>query len=188
MKKRRFITIAMFICFSLHLFSLPARGSEAVIKDVLIAQSVDYIHLYAKVSNAVSKDMEAAILTGMPTTITFLVNLYQERFIWFDRQAASVIFKQTIKYNSVKKTFYVWLVNRSEPEGFQDFESAKRAMTELNGVVVAQVGQLQKNRPTYIMIKAKLDRVRLPLGMEYVFFFASLWDFETDWYKQRFMF
>jgi hypothetical protein len=38
------------------------------------------------------------------------------------------------------------------------------------------------------MIKAKLDKVRLPLGMEYVFFFVSLWDFETDWYKQRFMF
>jgi len=176
------------ICFSLHLFSLPARGSEAVIKDVLVAQSVDYIHLYAKVSNAVSKDMEAAILAGMPTTITFLVNLYQERFLWFDRQAASLVFKQAIKYNSVKKTFYVWLVNKSEPEGFQDLESAKRAMTELNGVVVAQVRQLQKNKPTYIMIKAKLDRARLPLGMEYVFFFASLWDFETDWYKQRFMF
>jgi hypothetical protein len=60
-------------------------------------------------------------------------------------------------------------------------------MTELNGVVVAPVRQLQKNRPAYIMIKAKLDKVRLPLGMEYAFFFVSLWDFETDWYKQRFM-
>jgi hypothetical protein len=35
------------------------------------------------------------------------------------------------------------------------------------------------------MIKAKLDKVRLPLYMEYVFFFVSLWDFETDWYRQE---
>ena len=187
MKKRRSITILLFIFLSLHLFPFPAMGNEAAIKDVLITQSVDYIQLYAKVNNAISKEMEAAILTGVPVTITFLVDLYQERSFWFDRKAAGVVIKQTVQYNSVKKTFYVWLLNRQEPEGFQEFESAKRAMTELNGVVVAPVRQLQKNRPAYIMIKAKLDKVHLPLGMEYVFFFVSLWDFETDWYKQRFM-
>jgi len=163
-------------------------ADEAVIKDVLITQSIEYIQLYAKVNNAISKEMETAILAGVPTTITFLVDLYQERSLWFDRKVASSVIKQTIKYDKVKKTFYVWLHNKVEPEGFQDFESAKKAITELNGVVVAPVSQMQRYTPTYIMIKAKLDKVRLPLGMEYVFFFVSLWDFETDWYKQRFMF
>lgn len=188
MRKRRFITVVLFILLSFHLFPSPVMGSEAAIKDVLVTQSVNYIQLYAKVNNAISKDMETAILAGVPTTITFLANLYQERSLWFDRKVAGVVIKQTIKYDKVKKTFYVWLHNGQEPEGFQDFESAKRAITELNGVVVAPVKQLQRYTPTYIMIKAKLDKVRLPLGMEYVFLFVSLWDFETDWYKQRFMF
>jgi hypothetical protein len=191
MKKRRFITVVLFILLSLQLFPFfpsPVMGSEAAIKDVLVTQSVDYIQLYAKVNNAISTDMDTAILAGVPTTITFLVDLYQERSLWFDKKVAGVVIKQTIKYDKVKKTFYVWLPNRQEPEGFQDFASAKRAITELNGVVVAPVMQLQRYTPTYIMIKAKLDKVRLPLGMEYVFFFVSLWDFETDWYKQRFMF
>jgi hypothetical protein len=188
MKKQRIITVVLLILLSLHPFPSPAMGIQADIKDVLITQSIDYIHLYAKVNNAISKDMEKAILAGVPTTITFIVDLYQERSLWFDRKAAGVVIKQTIKYDKVKKTFYIWLHSRQEPEGFQDFESAKRAITELNGVVVAPVRQLQQYTPTYIMIKAKLDKVRLPLGMEYVFFFVSLWDFETDWYKQRFMF
>ena len=34
-------------------------------------------------------------------------------------------------------------------------------------------------------MKAKLDKARLPLRMEYLFFFVSLWDFETDWYQQK---
>jgi len=188
MKKRRFITVVLLVLLSLHSFLSPAMGIQADIEDVLITQSIDYIHLYAKVSSAISKDMEKAILAGVPTTITFLVDLYQERSLWFDKKAAGVVIKQTIKYDNVKKTFYVWLHNRQEPEGFQDFESAKRAITELNGVVVAPVRQLQQYTPTYIMIKARLDKVRLPLRMEYVFFFVSLWDFETDWYKQRFIF
>lgn len=188
MKKRRFIAVLLFIVLSLHSFPSPVMADEAVIKDVLITQSIEYIQLYAKVNNAISKEMETAILAGVPTTITFLVDLYQERSLWFDRKVASSVIKQTIKYDKVKKTFYVWLHNKVEPEGFQDFESAKKAITELNGVVVAPVSQMQRYTPTYIMIKAKLDKVRLPLGMEYVFFFVSLWDFETDWYKQRFMF
>jgi hypothetical protein len=188
MKKRRFTTVVLLVLLSLYSFPFPAMGNQADIKDVLITQSTEYIHLYAKVNNSISKDMEKAILAGVPTTITFLVDLYQERSLWFDKKAAGVVIKQTIKYDNVKKMFYVWLHNRQESEGFQDFESAKRAITELNGVVVAPVQQLQRYTPTYIMIKAKLDKVRLPLGMEYVFFFVSLWDFETDWYKQRFMF
>jgi hypothetical protein len=188
MKKRRFIAVLFFILLFLHSFFSPAMGNEATIKDVLITQSIEFIQLYVKVNHAISKEMDTAILAGVPTTITFLVDLYQERSLWFDRKVTGVVIKQTIKYDKVKKTFYVWLHNREEPEGFQDIESAKRAITELSGVAVAPVKQLQRYTPTYIMIKAKLDKVRLPLGMEYVLFFVSLWDFETDWYKQRFMF
>jgi len=36
------------------------------------------------------------------------------------------------------------------------------------------------------MMKVKIDKVRLPLHMEYVLVFVSFWDFETAWYKQRF--
>jgi hypothetical protein len=186
MKKLRLIVLLVLL--SLHFPSASAIGMQAVIKDVLITQSIEYIQLYAKVSDAVSKDMERAIMAGVPTTITFQVDLYQERSYWLDRKVSGVVIKQTIKYDNVKKTFYVWLHNRQEPEGFQDLESAKRAVTELNGVVIAPVKQLQRYTPSYLLIKAKLDKVRLPLGMEYVFFFVSLWDFETDWYKQRFMF
>jgi len=44
---------------------------------------------------------------------------------------------------------------------------------------------LSKDKSYYVMVKAKLDKIRLPMHMEYVLFFVSLWDFETDWYRQR---
>jgi hypothetical protein len=37
-----------------------------------------------------------------------------------------------------------------------------------------------------MFIKVKMDKVRLPLRMEYVFFFVSFWDFETAWNRQNF--
>ena len=188
MNNRHIHFILIFI-LSISLF-LPfqAHGGDARINDVLITQNIEYIQIYAKVANAFTKDMESAILAGVPTTFTFLLDLYQERSLWLDKKVVSVVIKHTIKYDNIKKTFYVWHPGSQEPEGFQDLEAAKRAMAELNGVVVTSVKDLWKNTPTYLMIKAKLDKVRLPLGMEYVFIFVSLWDFETDWYKQRFIF
>jgi hypothetical protein len=37
----------------------------------------------------------------------------------------------------------------------------------------------------YLKLKAKLEEVRLPMRLEYILLFASLWDFETDWYRYR---
>jgi len=58
-------------------------------------------------------------------------------------------------------------------------------MSELNGIVLASLKDLPKDKSYYVMVKAKLDKIRLPMHMEYVLFFVSLWDFETDWYRQR---
>jgi hypothetical protein len=129
--------------------------------------------------------MESAILAGVPTTFTFLLDLYQEKPNWIDEKISSVIVKQTIKYDNVKKVFYISSMGGHKPSEFQDFDAAKKAMSELNGIVVASLKDLQKNNSYYVMVKAKLDKIRLPMHMEYVLFFVSLWDFETDWYRQR---
>lgn len=33
---------------------------------------------------------------------------------------------------------------------------------------------------------AELNKIRLPFHLHYVFFFLSLWDFETDWHTIKF--
>jgi dTDP-4-dehydrorhamnose 3,5-epimerase-like enzyme len=129
--------------------------------------------------------MESAILAGVPTTFTFLLELYKERKGWFDKKITGMDIKQTIKYDNVKKIFYVSSTGIQQPASFQDFESAKKTMSELNGAVVAPVNDLQKGEKYYVQIKVKLDKVHLPMNMEYVLFFISLWDFETDWYRQK---
>jgi len=61
-------------------------------------------------------------------------------------------------------------------------------MSELNGTVFTPLKQLTKDGRYYMRVKAKLEEVRLPLHLEYVFFFVSLWDFETDWLRQDFIY
>ncbi len=183
-KREKLKTIIVLCC--LFLFYSPCvEGRQAKFADLLVTNNAENILVYARVTNCFTKTMESAILAGIPTTFTFLFDFYQERPYWPDNRLAHRIVKHTIKYDNVKKIFHVSSSNGSESATFQTFDGAKRAMADLNGVAVAPINALTRGKPYYLMAKAKLDEVRLPLHMEYVFFFVSLWDFETDWYMQR---
>jgi hypothetical protein len=132
--------------------------------------------------------METAILAGIPTTFTILADLYQVRKRWLDKKLIRLTISHTIKYDNVKRLFFVSSNGDREPVSFEDYESAKRAMTDLNGVPVMPLEALKKGESYYVEVKAKLDKVRLPLRMEYVFFFVSLWDFETGWHREGFVY
>ena len=177
--------IWLFLCGCL-LFFLPlsSEASEAKFTDLLITNNAGQVTIYARVINCFTPDIEAAILAGVPTTFTFLFDLYQKRSYWWDKKLTRRVIKHTIKYDNVKKNFLLASTNRPEADTFPTLETAKRAMADLNAVVVCQVRSLERDKSYYLRMKAKLDQVRLPLHMESLFFFVSLWDFETDWHQQ----
>ncbi len=166
-----------------------AQGLEAKISDFVITTSSTDVLVYFKVRDCFTRKMEEAIFAGIPTTFTFSFELYEARSLWFDRKIVSGETRHTLKYDTVKKVFYVSFSGDGRgPLEFTEFNSAKRAMEEVNAAAVASLSQLARNSHYYIKVKAKLDTVRLPLHLEYVFFFVSLWDFETDWYRQDFVY
>ncbi len=180
----------IFLCFILVFSLFPPfrlRADEATI-NCFVTNDATNVLIYARVTNCFTKDMEAAILAGVPTTFTFLIDLYQERRAWLDKKLVRSTVRHTIKYDIVKKLFIVSTDGEKEPISFQDYESAKRAMADVNGFPLTPIKSLKRNEYYYVQVKAKLDKVRLPLYLEYVFFFVSLWDFETDWYQEGFFY
>jgi len=130
--------------------------------------------------------MELAILAGIPAIFTLQLEVHQERsFIW-NKKITSHEIKRTIKYDNLKKTFSLYTNGNQQPVIFSDFESAQKAMSDFNGINAAPLASLVKGKNYYVLIKVKMDKVRLPLNMEYVFSFVSFWDFETAWYQQNF--
>jgi hypothetical protein len=173
-----------FACYFFLVFPLSTYSRDAKIADIVVTTSGENVVVYARGINCFTKKMESAILAGVPTTFTFLLDVYQERKNWFDEKISSVVVKQTIKYDNVKKYFSLSSTGSQKESEFQEFDEAKKAMSELDGITVASVKDLQKDQSYYVRIKVKLDTIRLPMHMEYILFFVSLWDFETDWHRQ----
>jgi hypothetical protein len=168
---------------------MKGHAIEAKISDLVISTGQRDLLVYFKVKNCFTQKMEEAIFAGIPTTFTFLLELFQERGLWFDKEIVSGETSHTIKYDTVKKVFHVTFSgNGRGPLEFADLSSAKRAMEEVNAAAISPLNQLTKDRRYVVKVKAKLDKVSLPLHLEYVFFFVSLWDFETDWYRQEFIY
>lgn len=186
---KRISVLSICLIFPLFLlFPPPLHAETAGINDILVTNNSTHLLVYARVTNCFTKDMDAAIRVGIPTTFTFLLDLYQVRPRWLDKKLIHLTVRHTIKYDNVKRLFYVTSDGDKEPASFQDYESAKQAMADLNGFPVALLKALKRGEYYYVQIKAKLDKVRLPFYMEYVFFFVSLWDFETDWHREDFFY
>ena len=184
-QKRQDIWIIGGIVFLLILiFPLPAFCQKASIKDIHVKRAEGVWKVSFDVENCFTEKMEEAIQSGMATTFTFYVNLYQRRGWWKDRKLADVEFRHTVQYHPIQKIYQIRLGEDHSSLTASSLEEAKKLMSSVKEFKIQSSSPFEPGVPAYFRIKAELDPVRLPLRLEYLLFFVSLWDFETDWVIQ----
>jgi hypothetical protein len=166
------------------IFPLSAFCQKAAIKNVHVIGGSEVWKISFDVENCFTEKMEEAIQSGIRTTFTFYVNLYQKRSWWKDRRVASAEFRHTVQYHPIQKVYQVKLGENHSATAALNLEEAKRLMSKVREFEIRSSSPLDPGVPCYFRIKAELDPVRLPLHLEYLFFFVSLWDFETDWHLE----
>jgi len=180
---------SIVLCLVMAVTAMPFAAKAAIdprMVDILISSNTQNVLLYARLVDCFKPEMEAAILAGVPAIFTLQLEVYQERSYLWNKQIISKEIRRTIKYDNLKKIFSITTNGNNQPVVLPDFESAQKAMADLNGISVVPLASLAKGNSYYAQVKVKIDKVRLPLYMEYVFIFVSLWDFETPSYKIRF--
>jgi len=181
-------TLVLLFCFLLS-FPSPLQAAEATLSDIIVTNTQEDLLVFFDIKGCFTREMEEAILNGIPTTFTIVIKLYRTRAAWLDASIASITLEHTIKYDSLKNEFRV---TRSEEDNTElvvsDFEAAKKAMAEIRNIRIVPLKELQERGKYQLRVKAELEKVRLPLYLHYVLFFVSLWDFETDWYTIDFIY
>ena len=180
-----FAVLALFGCF---LMPVAAGAQEAQLSDVVVTNTRDDLLLYLTVDGAFTEEMTTAILSGVPTTFSFLADLYRVRSMWLNKKIASRKITHTIKYDKLKKTYTVTRSWESEPQVTQSFSEVRKLMSEVDSLKIVALDKLDKGTQYQIRAKAELSKRTLPLNLHYVLFFMSLWDFETDWYTIDFIY
>ena len=166
-----------------------AMAKKAFLDNVTLTNTRDHLIAYFNVQNAFSPKINKAILNGMPTTFTFYISLYRARKSWVDEKISSHKISNTLKYNALREDFSLSRPWKSkEPLSIKTFDTAKEQMTNIIGFSIVPMDQLIRGKKYQIRIKAEMKKIKLPLYLHHVFFFLSLWNFETDWYTMDFIY
>jgi len=169
------------------LFASPARASEAALTDIVVTNTRGQPLLYFSITNCFTEDMKEAIHNGIMTTFTFFIKLYEIKGFWWDKKIADLKVSHDIQYDSLKKVYRVRLSERNNKMILvRDFQEAKKLASEIVDLEITGLHNLHKGSRYQVRMMAELDKITLPFYLHYVFFFLSLWDFETDWYRVDF--
>lgn len=178
---KRFLRAAFWIVFWLSATAFPAAGAS--LTDFYITNTRSDLLLYLRVEGAFTAPIEKAIYSGVPTTFSFYITLDQRRTLWADRTVADITLTHTVKYNNLKREFHIRRSWAGEEEIVtHSLEEAKKVMTEISGISVIAMDELEQGESYRIKAKAKLSKMTLPLYLHYLLMMASMWEFETDWY------
>jgi hypothetical protein len=181
--KRR--TRAFFCLFIIVYFctGFPAHARKAGLTDIVVTNTEEHLLVYFTVEDCFTADMVRAIESGLPTTFTFYVQLNERRDLWWDRKIIEHQVRHTVRYDQLKNLYELRLSEgASEVLMVEELEDVKQIMSEIVGLEVIPLSQLDKGKRYRIKMMAELEKIRLPLYLHYVFFFLSLWNFETEWY------
>jgi hypothetical protein len=189
-----FLKISKYSCFlgviSLVLvFFLTSMlwGKQAQIADIIVTNNQDQLLVYFNTKGCFTPEMNKAIMSGIPTTFTFFIEIYQPRNFWPNKKLSSVKLHHTIKYDSLREEFNLTLSERGNQTFIvKEFSKAQEIMADVSNIQLIPLKQLERNNKYQLRIKAELNKVTLPLYLHYILFFVSLWDFETDWYVVEF--
>ena len=175
----------------LVVFLIPTAvaAQEARLKNITISSADDKLLVSLEVEGAFTQDVMEAILKGVPADFSFFIKLYRSRSWWFDEELADLDITHTIKYDNLKKEFSVyrsWIDKK--PIITSSLAEAQALMTEIKGLPIIDLDRMQKNEQYELRAKAQLSKMTLPFYLHYVFYFVSLWDFETDWHSVVFVY
>lgn len=174
-----------FWAFSLYAVAPPADAkNKAVITDAGVGREGEYLNVSFRIQKCFTPKMEEAIRSGVSTSFRILIVLEKTGMPLFRPRLVDFSLEHTIKYDRLRNEYRLTLPEH--PEGIvvtKDFEEAKLLMSRIVDAPVVPLRRLQKKDTYQLRIKVELSKIRLPPFFRYIFFFVSLWDFETDWVK-----
>ncbi|MGE4560108.1 MAG: DUF4390 domain-containing protein [Desulfobulbus sp.] len=183
--KRQHLPLLLLCGFLLVIhpgMSWAAREITPEIKDIIVTTSDVDLLLFATVKNGFTREMVDEVKSGSPIVFTFNLELVKASEHWLDTSLVKTAVTHTLSYVPQQQEYRIAFSNQPDKVvTTKDLEQAKQLMSELNGVKVITLSRLVPDAPYAIHFKVVLKKGSLPMGMQKILPFSSLWNFETDW-------
>jgi len=165
-----------------------AADRQAVIDELVVANSARELLVYFRVAGAFGDRMQEAVQSGLPLVFSFVVRLERVRPRWPDEEIVERAFDHVLTYDALKDEYTV--VCEEEGKGrrrtFRRLDEAAGRMARVSGLALVGLDRLSDGEDYLVAVRARLGERSLPFRLHYLLPFFSQWDFETPWRRIRF--
>lgn len=124
-------------------------------------------------------EMVEALQSGLPTTFTYVIEIFRDRPNWFDDGIAEARVEVICTFNSVTREYLLnYRRDRKlvRSETFTDLASLERRMTEIEEADLFDIG---RRKPYKLKVRVKADLMRGWL------MYVIPWEVSTRWREAR---
>ncbi len=181
MRKAFFFAGCLLLVFLAASEPVPARN-KADITDLKVFADPPSLKVSFRIDNCFNQDMEQAIQSGVATTFRIRLVVEKDGLPYLRERLVDTSVERTIRYDTLHEQYLVSRVD--DPTVFlttKSFDEAKAWMSEVESLPVIALWRLALDQTYLVQVKAELSKAQVPSFLRYVFFFVSLWDFETPW-------
>ncbi len=146
--------------FGVLMLLWSAAAATLLAADVRVTPLVSEGRVYASFAapDSYTPEVREAVQSGLPTTLTFFVELRQASVIWFDHTVASVTVASSIKYDTLTRAFLVSKMTDGQVFSSRgtDKEADVRAWaTEFERVSLSNGDNLEPNGEYYVRVRMR---------------------------------
>ena len=109
-------------------------------------------------ADSYTREVQEAVESGLPTTLTFTVELRQAAVIWWDHTVTTVTVASSIKYDNLTRAFQVSKMSDGRvvsSESTNNEDDAKKWATEFERVKLSQGDNLEPNGEYYVRVRMR---------------------------------
>ena len=165
------------------LSSAVQAGEERIADLTVTVERNDEIRVSAQLTRWMNPTLEEDIQNGIPKDLFYTIVLKKRIAGWFDEEISSKTIKHTIKYDVLKKQYFI--TTREGDNTVQKVTETRQEMMDLiskvNNVKMALIKRLKTRHTYYVSVKAEMKASRLPFFLEYILFFIPVPELDTPW-------
>ncbi len=185
----KFKSILLLLVFSLVMaiptvsFSKDKLDRKATIKELTATTSKTHLILFGTLENSFTSEMIEILHSGIPLRFSFFIELNKTAENWPNELIIAQNFQHIMTFDTLKESYRVTLEEvNNKVLSFRSLFDAQKAINEINGAKIVELGQLIPDNMYQLRIRAELYQKTLPLSLHSIFPFLSWWDNETDWH------
>jgi len=157
--------------------------AEGRIRQLSVTRAGGDVSVSAFLATGFPEHIAEQIKSGVPKDLFYTVSMNRRHRRWFDEELASRTVQYTLKFDTLEGRYHI---RRIDPDGTgtdivaPTYDEALGMVSWIRGVTLP-LPQEEEGASHYVSVKAEMRAVRLPLYLDYVFFFIPILEFETPW-------